>query len=106
MKNYIIYFMLGIVVVVAACQSDDEDETIYESTAVIMGADVAMCACCGGFVIVIDDDGIDYRFEVLPEAANIDLSEVTYPFAVKLNWHTDRECALINYITIDEIERY
>ncbi|MDO5980299.1 hypothetical protein [Flavivirga spongiicola] len=87
-----------------ACKNDDDSAEIkYESTAVIKGQDLTLCACCGGWIIEIDNMTTDYRFEILPENANIDLQKVTFPLNVKLNWEVNNTCASITRIIIEDI---
>lgn len=100
-------FRLALVFIVAlaviSCSKQDiEEGQTFDSEAIIVGPDLALCPCCGGYIIEIDEAGIAYRFENLPEGSTIDLAKELIP--VSLNWSVDRECGEITYITIEEIE--
>ena len=47
------------------CNSDAILEVEFESTAVISGYDMALCACCGGWIINIDGQEFEKRFNRL-----------------------------------------
>ena len=97
-------FMLSFFICFSGCEKN-KDKIKFESTGIILGADLAECICCGGYIIEIDGDDGHYRFETLPENSTIDLETATFPLSVKLNWHTDRTCAELTYIVIEDIEK-
>ncbi|MDO5988041.1 hypothetical protein Q4Q39_11560 [Flavivirga amylovorans] len=99
-----IFLIITLCSLFLSCKNDDDSTKIqYESTAIIKGQDLTLCACCGGWVIEIDDITPDYRFEMLPENSNIDLQKATFPINVKLNWEVDNTCGGITRIIIEDI---
>jgi len=76
----------------------------FENTAVITGADMAMCACCGGYFI--DIEGISYRFEKSELPADFTFNDTELPLKVELNWNLKQnQCTSFNYISISKIIR-
>jgi hypothetical protein len=73
------------------CNSDDNTEMEFESTAVISGFDLTLCACCGGWIIDIDGKESENRFSELPQISDIDLETVEFPISFKLNWTESNE---------------
>ncbi|OUS02370.1 hypothetical protein A9Q86_03750 [Flavobacteriales bacterium 33_180_T64] len=89
----------------SSCKSNDDTELEleFESTAIILGFDIALCPCCGGWIINIDEQESDNRFSELPQDSNIDLENAIFPISVKLNWsESDAFCGI--GIVIESIE--
>ena len=66
----------------------------FQSTGIITGVDLKMCACCGGWYIQIDN--VTYEFVTLPAGSNIDLLNATFPMPVKLDWQLSAKPACPN----------
>ena len=99
MKRTKVYFVIFLVFVMVCCQ---KDQMKYQSEGIILGPDLRMCACCGGWLITIDT--ITYRFNSLPDKANIDLQNVAFPIKVSLNWTlSDKPVCSDKLIEIQEI---
>ncbi|MFT4968570.1 MAG: hypothetical protein ACI9O4_000300 [Chitinophagales bacterium] len=104
MKNRI---LIGLLILglglITNCDNEEEPQTQYESTAVISGYDLTLCACCGGWVIELNGQATDNRFTDLPQSSNIDLINATFPLNVQLDWTPSSEyCG--KGITIDLID--
>ncbi len=85
------------------CDNDDDSQVQFESTATILGSDMALCACCGGWKIDINGEEPRKRFSELPQSSNIDLQNTTFPISVQLNWSESNDyCG--NGIIIELIE--
>lgn len=97
MKNIILILTIFI-----SCEKEELVATEFESTGVIMGTDKGLCPCCGGWILKIDGDSTAYRFEALPQDADIELSET--PTAVKFNSSINRACGELTYLDIESIE--
>lgn len=80
-----------------------EKEESYQSTALITGPDLGQCICCGGYFIEVEDS--TYNFDTIPASSGIDLSDVTFPIAVELDWEYDKKCGNIQYINITRIKK-
>ncbi len=61
-----------------------ENVRFLNSTAMITGPDVRMCACCGGWFILIS--GISYEFDTLPAGSSLDLQQAKFPLTVEIDW--------------------
>ncbi len=73
-------FLTLILTLLIACNREDT----FMDTGTITGQDPRDCMCCGGWFIEIRDTM--YRFDQLPPNNVIDLSTITYPMKVKLDW--------------------
>lgn len=93
---------LAIVFISIISFSCRDDENPFQSTGMITGPDLALCACCGGYFIEIDNTA--YRFDDLPASSNIDLSNTVFPISVNLDWQNERNCGGFQYIEIVRIE--
>ena len=93
-------FAIVFISVISSSCSDDEDS--YQSTGLITGPDLALCACCGGYFIEIADSS--YRFDNLSGSSDIDLSNTVFPILVNLDWQNERNCGGFKYIEITRIE--
>ena len=82
--------VLGLIFFIS-CDSDDNSETEFESTGMISGFDMTLCACCGGWIIDIDGEESENRFTELPQNIDINLETVEFPISVKLNWTESNE---------------
>ena len=82
MKTKLLVVVFFILIGLAGCQKPNASD--FQSTGIITGVDMKMCACCGGYYIQIDN--VTYEFETLPAGSNIDLQNATYPITVKLDW--------------------
>ena len=83
--------ILGLIFLTSCNSDDDNSETEFESTALISGFDMTLCACCGGWIIDIDGEESEDRFSELPENSGINLETVEFPISVKLNWTESNE---------------
>ena len=83
-----VFLIIGLVV----CQKPTTSD--FQSTGIITGVDLKMCACCGGYYIQIDN--VTYEFDTLPAGSNIDLQNATYPIPVKLDWQLSTKTACPN----------
>ena len=100
-KMLTLFFALGCIAL--SCKNDDDSPTQFESTAIISGLDLTLCACCGGWIINIDQEESARRFSELPQNATIDLENSTFPITVQLNWEaSDEYCG--NGIIIESIQ--
>ena len=84
--------LLGICLIflsLAGCQKGLNND--YQSTGIITGPDMRLCACCGGWYIQIDS--VTYEFDILPNNTNFDLMTQTYPLMVKLDWQLSGQLA-------------
>jgi hypothetical protein len=95
----IIFVALLSLFTILSCKKEEK----YQSTALVTGPDLRECICCGGYFIEIKDS--TYNFDTIPASSGIDLSDVTFPVAVKLDWQHDRKCGDIRYINITRIKR-
>ena len=121
MKNKIILCLMFSFFIISSCSKSEEiiiekaqEKSIeYESTATIIGRDLALCACCGDWKIIIDNmvypanvllPFVD-QFKFLPANSNINLETATLPLSVKINWSVDNNiCNGLNgRIVIDDI---
>jgi hypothetical protein len=84
----VVFLIIGLV----GCKKPTTSD--YQSTGVITGVDMKMCACCGGWYIQIDNT--TYEFETLPAGSNIDLLNATFPIKVKLDWQSSPKPACPN----------
>ena len=100
MKNIILVFLVTTAFI--GCEKEALVETDFESTGIIMGTDKGLCPCCGGWILKIDEDSTAYRFEILPQDADIELSET--PTSVRFNSSVNRECGELTYLDIESIE--
>lgn len=118
-KHSIIFF--ASILLLSSCSKNENNViekpqqivTIYESTATIIGRDMALCACCGDWKIIIDNIVYPanivlpfvHQFKFLPANAAIDLATATFPLNVKINWSVDNNtCNSENdRIIIDDI---
>jgi len=84
--------VLGLILL-TSCNSDDDNSTEqeFESTALISGFDMTLCACCGGWIIDIDGEESENRFSELPQNSDIDLETAEFPISVNLNWTESNE---------------
>ena len=71
-----------------------ENIKFVNSTAVVTGADIRMCACCGGWFVTIDS--IIYQFDALPSGSTVDLQKETFPLPVKIDWQLSDQAACPN----------
>jgi len=71
-----------------------ENVKFLNSTALVTGADIRMCACCGGWFVTID--GIIYQFDTLPDGSTVDLQKETFPVTVKMDWQISDQAACPN----------
>ena len=78
--------VLGLLLLTTCNSDDDNNEMEFESTALISGFDMALCACCGGWIIDIDGEESENRFSELPQNSGINLETAEFPISVKLNW--------------------
>lgn len=86
----LLLLVLGLILYVS-CESDDKGEAEFESTAIISGFDLALCACCGGYIINIEGEESENRFSELPQNSDINLESVTFPISINLNWTESEE---------------
>ncbi len=98
----LILFSLLTALIFACNKNDDDNGQEYEASGIIVSSDLGLCTCCGGWVLVIDEVEGDFRFESLPDDANIDLSQTNIP--VLFDYNIDRECGGITYVNIEAIE--
>lgn len=101
MKKVICHIVLFILIFTISSCSKNEDKnkfqlTQYETTGMIIGRDMALCACCGDWIITIDNivqpaniPQVIYQFKTLPIGSNINLENATFPLSVKFNWSID-----------------
>ena len=85
--------------ILIACQKENE----WMNEGKITGADGRMCACCGGYFIEIKDSV--YRFDILPEGTNFDLTKETFPVLVELNWKKKENSCLRDEIIVTDIRK-
>lgn len=113
--------VLLLMFIVSSCSKNEENSIekpqekviLYESTATIIGRDMALCACCGDWKIIIDDIVYPanipmpfiHQFKFLPANSNINLETAIFPLKVKINWSVDNNtCNGLNgRIVIDDI---
>ena len=96
-------FVIVGILILTSCNNDDDTELEFESTALISGFDMTLCACCGGWIINIDEEEAGKRFYELPQDSDIDLETAVFPISVKLNWTASNDyCG--NGIVIESIE--
>lgn len=100
-KILTLLFILGFIIL--SCDNDDDSQMQFESTAIISGLDMTLCACCGGWIININGEDSGKRFSELPQNSSINLQNSTFPITVQLNW-TESEEYCGNGITIESIE--
>lgn len=109
---------LATIFIISSCSKNEnkvieqEKVTTYESTATIIGQDMALCACCGDWQIIIDNMVYPantllpfvHQFKFLPGNSTINLSTATFPLNVKINWSIDNNTCYGNgRIVIDDI---
>ena len=95
--------VLGLTLLTNCNSDDDSTKQEFESTAVISGFDLTLCACCGGWIINIDGEESENRFSELPQNSSINLENVEFPISIKLNWTESNEyCG--KGITIESLE--
>ena len=92
MKSKLIIVVFFILIGFMSCQKPTTSD--FQSTGIITGVDLKMCACCGGYYIQIDN--VTYEFDTLPAGSNIDLQNATYPIPVKLDWQLSTKTACPN----------
>ena len=98
----VLFLVLGLTFF-TSCNTDDDNEMEFESTGIISGFDLALCACCGGWIIDIDEEETDNRFSNFPRNIDINLETIEFPISVKLNWtESDEYCG--KGITIESFE--
>ena len=101
MKNKIILQLTILLFIFFSCSKNEEKTiekpmekvTVYESTATIIGRDMALCDCCGDWKIIIDNMVYPanvllpfvHQFKFLPANSNINLETATFPLNVKIN---------------------
>ena len=69
----------------------------------ITGYDYRKCSCCGGYYIDINSN--TYRFYVLPENSNFDLTNATFPINVELDWKKVEPGCLGDEIILEDIKK-
>ncbi len=103
MKYFYLIFIF-IFLVFASCSEDDNttNNSQYQSEGIIIGFDYRKCMCCWGWDIEIN--GIEYKFEKLPDNSNLDLYQETMPIEVTLDWSKDNS-ACNNMILVKRIKK-
>ena len=86
-----------LLLLLVSCSKDRQ----LKSEGIITGIDYSLCACCGGWFIEIESN--TYRFFNLPEDSKFDLSNESFPLAVKLSWSKDTLACLGDEILITAI---
>jgi len=107
MKIINLFFFVALLLIFS-CDRDDDDDNVeisYESTGVIVGLDLTLCACCGGYLIRLEDSAENLNFDALPSSSDIELDKEEFPLAVKLNITRGISEACTNIIQIDAIEK-
>lgn len=89
MRQTKLFFGVLLIIGFVSCQKPNTSD--FQSTGIITGVDMKMCACCGGYYIQIDN--VTYEFETLPASSTIDLQKETFPIMVKLDWQLSTKSA-------------
>ncbi len=94
------FFLLLIsLLLILSCEKEK-----YESTGIIIGADMSLCACCGGYFI--DITGTQYRFEKSELPTGFTFDDNLLPLTIELNWDSKTDgCKDSNWINILKIRK-
>lgn len=106
MKTYLLFIatIFTTLALINSCKKDNE----YMSEAIITGYDERMCPCCGGLMITFNGEKRPYsgEFKLIENSADIDIkSNETFPVYVEVNWTTEPNKCLGNYIKITRLKR-